>query len=68
MDGQNSKTIYARESSEGVYIPINIWRKITPLTADTLILVLANKLYKDCKKISNYKEFISYSKNFTGTP
>lgn len=67
-DGQNSKTIYARESSEGVYIPINIWRKITPLTADTLILVLANKLYKDCKKISNYKEFISYSKNFTGTP
>ena len=65
-DGRNSKTISTKKSSEGIYIPINIWRKI-PLTADTIILVLTDKIYKDCKKISNYEEFISYSKNFTST-
>ena len=54
-DGQNIKTIYSKKSYEGIYIPTNIWRKVTPLTANTLILVLADKHTKTVKKYPTTK-------------
>lgn len=61
-DGKNTKTIFLEKPSQGIFIPKNIWRKVTSLTDDTLVLVLTDKLYKDCKKISDYQEFLDLPK------
>lgn len=61
-DGYKRQTIKLRDPSKGIILGPGLWHKITDISKDCVILVLASDLYKESDYIRDYKEFLKFIK------
>jgi len=61
-DGINKKTITLDKPSSGIHLVPYVWTIISPLSNNTICLVLASDYYDDSDYIRNYNEFLDFVK------
>ncbi len=57
-DGKQSKKIILNDKTKGIYVPTNLWIKVSDFTADAILNVYASEIYEDCVYVNEYSEFI----------
>ena len=58
-DGNSSKIVILDKPNKGLYVCPMIWREVTPLENNGILIVLASRNYEKNDYIHDYKEYLS---------
>ncbi len=69
IDDGNSKTTFPlNRSYYGLYVPKGMWRTMTNFSTNSLALVLSSTEYDEKDYVSNYEEYLAWTKDKTKIP
>lgn len=69
IDDGNSKTTFPlNRSYYGLYVPKGMWRTMTNFSTNSLALVLSSTEYDEKDYVSNYEEYVTWTKDKTKIP
>ena len=60
-DGREKETVLLDRPNKGLYITPGIWRVMSDLSGDAVLMVLADQLYDESDYIRNYDDFLKYA-------
>ncbi|AWA31224.1 hypothetical protein HYN48_14585 [Flavobacterium magnum] len=59
-DGVQQKSIMLNKPSQGLLIPVGIWREIHNFSSGSVCLVIASDLFSEADYIRDYDDFLSF--------
>ena len=67
-DGSSKTTFPLNRSYYGLYVPKGMWRTMTNFSTNSLALVLSSTEYDEKDYVSNYEEYLAWTKDKTKIP
>ncbi|MEG0239407.1 MAG: FdtA/QdtA family cupin domain-containing protein [Anaerorhabdus sp.] len=65
FDGEDYREFILEETSEGLYVPKNLWKSMYDFSKDSILLVFSDENYNDEEYIRDINEYIKFTQTLT---